>query len=258
VDTAIVGILAAVLGLMIGSFLTVVVDRVPKHGSVVRPRSRCPGCGTPVQVRDNIPVVSWVLLRGRCRSCGERISIRYPLIEAGTAGAFVAVAFVYEDTYVAVMLAAFAALLIAVSVIDLEHRIIPNRITYPAFPVFALAIVVGWLLDRPLDPARAGAGLLAYGGFYFVIAMIAPRGLGMGDVKLAGLIGLVLGSLGLRYVGVAAGAAILAGGLGAILALALGRGRKAAIPFGPYLGAGALVAIVWGASIAAWYLGRLS
>jgi leader peptidase (prepilin peptidase)/N-methyltransferase len=258
VDTAIVGILAAVLGLMIGSFLTVVVDRVPKHESVVRPRSRCPGCGAPVQVRDNVPVISWVLLRGRCRTCGERISPRYPLIEAGTAAAFVAVALVYEDTYVAGMLAAFTALLIAVSVIDLEHRIIPNRITYPAFPVFAVVIALGWLFDRPLDPARAGVGLLAYGGFYFVIAMIAPRGLGMGDVKLAGLIGLVLGALGLRYVGVAAGAAILAGGLGAIAALILGRGRKAAIPFGPYLAAGALVAIVWGAPIAAWYLDRIT
>jgi leader peptidase (prepilin peptidase) / N-methyltransferase len=258
VDTALVGILAAVLGLMIGSFLTVVVDRVPKHESVARPRSRCPGCGAQVRTRDNVPVISWLLLRGRCRSCGERISVRYPLIEAGTAATFVAVALVYDDLYVASMLAAFSALLIAVSVIDLEHRIIPNRITYPAFPVFAAVIVVGWLLDRPLDPPRAGVGLLAYGGFYFVIAMIAPRGLGMGDVKLAGLIGLVLGSLGLRYVGVAAGAAILAGGLGAIAALALGRGRKAAIPFGPYLAAGALVAIVWGAPIAAWYLDRIT
>jgi leader peptidase (prepilin peptidase)/N-methyltransferase len=258
VDTALVGILAAVLGLMIGSFLTVVVDRVPKHESVVRPRSRCPGCGAQVRTRDNVPVVSWLVLRGRCRSCGERISVRYPLIEAGTAAAFVAIGLVYDDLYVASMLAAFAALLIAVSVIDLEHKIIPNRITYPAFPVFAAVIVLGWLLDRPLDPPRAGIGLLAYGGFYFAIAMIAPRGLGMGDVKLAALIGLVLGSLGLRYVGVAAGAAILAGGLGAIAALAVGRGRKAAIPFGPYLAAGALIAIVWGAPIADWYLGRIS
>lgn len=257
-DTAFVGIVAAVLGLAVGSFLTVVVDRVPKKESIVRPRSRCPGCGAAVRARDNVPVVSWLLLRGRCRACGERISVRYPLIEAGTAVAFVAVALTYDDAYVAILLGAFAAVLIAVSAIDLELKIIPNRITYPAFPAFALAIVLGWMLDRPLDPARAGVGLLAYGGFYFVIAMIAPRGLGMGDVKLAGLIGLVLGSLGLRYVGVAAGAAILAGGLGAIVALALGRGRKAAIPFGPYLAAGALVSIVWGSSIAAWYLDRIS
>jgi leader peptidase (prepilin peptidase)/N-methyltransferase len=258
VDTAFVGIVAGVLGLAVGSFLTVVVDRVPKRESIVRPRSRCPGCGAAVRSRDNVPVLSWVLLRGRCRSCGARISVRYPLIEAGTAAAFFAVALVYDDLYVGAMLAAFAAVLIAVAAIDLEHRIIPNRITYPAFPAFAAAIVVGWLLDRPLDPARAGIGLLAYGGFYLLVAMIAPRGLGMGDVKLSGLIGLVLGSLGLRYVGVAAGAAILAGGLGGVVALALGRGRKAAIPFGPYLAAGAVVAIVWGAPIADWYLDRLN
>jgi leader peptidase (prepilin peptidase)/N-methyltransferase len=255
---AFVGIVAAVLGLAVGSFLTVVVDRVPKHESVVRPRSRCPRCGALVAGRDNVPVVSWLVLGGRCRGCRERISVRYPLIEVGTAIAFVGVALTYDDLYVASMLAAFSALLIAVSAIDLELKIIPNRITYPAFPVFAAAILLGWLLDRPLDPPRAGVGLLAYGGFYFVIAMIAPRGLGMGDVKLAGLIGLVLGSLGLRYVGVAAGAAILAGGIGALAALALGRGRKAAIPFGPYLAAGAVVAIVWGAPIAAWYLDRIT
>ncbi len=256
-ETALVGVLAAMFGLAIGSFLTVVVDRVPKKESIVAPRSRCPACGAAIRARDNVPVVSWVLLHGRCRVCAVHISARYPLIEAGTAASFVAVVLVYDDPYVAAMLAAFAAVLIAVAVIDLDHRIIPNRITYPAFPVFAIAIVVGWLLDRPLDPARAGVGLLAYGGFYFIIAMIAPRGLGMGDVKLAGLIGLVLGSLGLRYVGVAAAAAILAGGLGGIIALALGKGRKSAIPFGPYLAAGALVAIVWGAPIADWYLARL-
>jgi leader peptidase (prepilin peptidase)/N-methyltransferase len=257
VETALVGVLAALLGLAIGSFVTVVVDRVPKKESVVAPRSRCPACGAAIRARDNIPVLSWLLLRGRCRECGERISPRYPLIEAGTAAAFVAIVVVYDDAYVAAMLAGFAAVLIAVAVIDLEHRIIPNRITYPAFPVFAIVIVVGWVLDRPLDPARAGVGLLAYGGFYFIIAMIAPRGLGMGDVKLAGLIGLVLGSLGLRYVGVAAAAAILAGGLGGIVALMLGRGRKSAIPFGPYLAAGAVVGIVWGGPIAAWYLDRI-
>jgi leader peptidase (prepilin peptidase)/N-methyltransferase len=257
VETALVGVLAALLGLAIGSFVTVVVDRVPKKESVVAPRSRCPACGAAIRAWDNVPVLSWLLLRGRCRDCGERISARYPLIEAGTAASFVAIAIVYDYAYVAAMMAGFAAVLIAVAVIDLEHRIIPNRITYPAFPVFAVVIAVGWLLDRPLNPARAGVGLLAYGGFYFIIAMIAPRGLGMGDVKLAGLIGLVLGSLGLRYVGVAAAAAILAGGLGGIVALMLGRGRKSTIPFGPYLAAGALVAIVWGGPIAAWYLDRI-
>ena len=247
-------IVAAVLGLAIGSFLTVVVDRVPKKESIVSPRSRCPHCGAEIRNRDNVPVLSWLLLRGRCRSCGARVSVRYPLLEAGTGASFAGVAIVYPRVYVIAMLCAFCAVMLAVGAIDLEHRIIPNRITYPAFPVFAVAIVVGWALSQDLDPVRAAIGALAYGGAFLLIAIVAPRGLGMGDVKLTGLIGLVMGSLGLRYVGVAAGAAILLGGLGGVLALLGGRGRKSAIPFGPFLAAGALVAAFWGARIADWYL----
>jgi leader peptidase (prepilin peptidase)/N-methyltransferase len=254
VDTTVRAIVAAVLGLAIGSFLTVVVDRVPKKESIVSPRSRCPHCGAEIRNRDNVPVLSWLLLRGRCRSCGARVSVRYPLLEAGTGASFAGVAIVYPRVYVIAMLCAFCAVMLAVGAIDLEHRIIPNRITYPAFPVFAVAIVVGWALSQDLDPVRAGIGALAYGGAFLLIAIVAPRGLGMGDVKLTGLIGLVMGSLGLRYVGVAAGAAILLGGLGGVLALLGGRGRKSAIPFGPFLAAGALVAAFWGARIADWYL----
>jgi len=142
--------------------------------------------------------------------------------------------------------------------IDLELKIIPNRITYPAFPVFASAIVLGWAIGQALDPVRALLGAVAYGGVFLVIAFIAPRGLGMGDVKLTALIGLVMGSLGLGYVGVAAGAAILLGGIGGVAALLAGRGRKTAIPFGPFLAAGALVATLWGERIADWYLRALN
>jgi leader peptidase (prepilin peptidase)/N-methyltransferase len=254
VDTTVRAIVAAVLGLAIGSFLTVVVDRVPKKESIVSPRSRCPHCGAEIRNRDNVPVLSWLLLRGRCRSCGARVSVRYPLLEAGTGASFAGVAIVYPRVYVIAMLCAFCAVMLAVGAIDLEHRIIPNRITYPAFPVFAVAIVVGWALSQDLDPVRAAIGALAYGGAFLLIAIVAPRGLGMGDVKLTGLIGLVMGSLGLRYVGVAAGAAILLGGLGGVLALVRGRGRKSAIPFGPFLATGALVGVFWGARIADWYL----
>jgi leader peptidase (prepilin peptidase)/N-methyltransferase len=241
-------------GLVVGSFLTVVVDRIPKKESVVSPRSRCPHCDAEIRSRDNIPVLSWLLLRGRCRSCRARIPVRYPLLEAGTAASFVGVALVYPRVYVIAMLCAFSAVMLAVGAIDLELKIIPNRITYPAFPVFAVAIVVGWAIGQGLDPVRAAIGALAYGGVFLLIAVIAPRGLGMGDVKLTGLIGLVMGSLGLRYVGVAAGAAILLGGLGGVIALLAGRGRKSAIPFGPFLTAGALVALFWGEQIADWYL----
>lgn len=253
-DTALRAIVAAVLGLAVGSFLTVVVDRVPKKQSVVTPRSRCPSCGAEIRNRDNVPVLSWVLLGGRCRSCGAGIPARYPLLEAGTAAAFAGVAAVYPPLYLIAVLSVFSAVMIAVAAIDLELRIIPNRITYPAFPAFAALILVGWAFGQELSPARALVGALAYGGAFFVIAFIAPRGLGMGDVKLTALIGLVMGSLGLRYVGVAAGAAILLGGLGGLLALLAGRGRKSAIPFGPFLAAGALIGTLWGGPIAQWYL----
>jgi leader peptidase (prepilin peptidase) / N-methyltransferase len=247
-------IVAVPFGAVVGSFLTVVVDRVPKKESVISPRSRCPQCGTEIRSRDNIPVLSWLLLGGRCRSCRTRIPARYPLLEAGSAAIFGGVAAVYPAIFLIAMLCAFAAVMLAVAAIDLEHRIIPNRITYPAFPVFALAIVVGWALDQELDPVRALIGALAYGGAFLLIAFIAPRGLGMGDVKLTALIGLVMGSLGLRYVGVAAGGAILLGGMGGLVALLAGRGRKSAIPFGPFLSVGAVAAVLWGERIASWYL----
>jgi leader peptidase (prepilin peptidase)/N-methyltransferase len=254
VDALIRAVPAALFGLAIGSFLTVVVDRVPKKESIVSPRSRCPYCGAEIRTRDNFPVLSWLLLHGRCRNCRARIPARYPLLEAGTAASFAGVAIAYPRVYVIVMLCAFCAVMLAVGAIDLEHKIIPNKITYPAFPAFALVVVVGWAVGQDLDPVRASIGALAYGGAFLLIAIIAPRGLGMGDVKLTALIGLVMGSLGLRYVGVAAGAAVLLGGVGGILALLAGRGRKSAIPFGPFLTAGALVAVFWGERVADWYL----
>ena len=253
-DTGIRAVIAGIVGLAVGSFLTVVVDRVPKKTSVVSPRSRCPNCGAEIRNRDNIPVVSYILLRGRCHSCGERISARYPLLEALTAAVFAGTAIVYASIYLIAMLCVFGAVMLAVAAIDLELRVIPNRITYPAFPVFAIAIVAGWAVGQELSPAHALIGAVAYGGVFFVIALIAPRGLGMGDVKLTGLIGLVMGSLGLRYVGVAAGSAVLLGGVAGLVALASGRGRKSMMPFGPFLAAGALVAVFWGERLADWYL----
>lgn len=246
-------LVALPLGLAIGSFMTVVVSRVPAGESVVHPRSRCPRCGAEVRSRDNVPVLSWVLLRGRCRSCGERISPRYPLLELTTAALVVAAAVVYERPWVAIMIAVFLSLMPAIAWIDIEHRIIPNRITYPAFLGFAAYVVVAWLFDGGTDPMRALVGALLYGGVLFIVALVS-RGMGMGDVKLALVIGVVLGSLGLRYVGVAAAGAVLFGGLGGLVALAVGRDRKTMIPFGPYMAAGAVVAAFWGERIADWYL----
>ena len=244
-------------GLAIGSFMTVVVARVPAHESILSPRSKCPRCGAEIRNRDNVPVLGWVLLRGRCHACGERISVLYPLIEVATALLVAGALFTYDRIWLGVMVAALLALMPAISTIDIRYKLIPNAITYPAAIGFAAYIVVARLFDGGTDPIRALLGMLAYGGGLFLLAMIS-RGMGMGDAKLAVVIGLVLGSIGLGVVGVAAGAAIVLGGVGGVVALVIGLGRKARIPFGPYMAAGAVVAGFWGPSIADWYLGAFN
>jgi leader peptidase (prepilin peptidase)/N-methyltransferase len=245
---------AVPLGLAFGSFLTVVTHRVPKGESLVAPRSRCPECGTRLRNADNIPVVSWLLLRGRCRSCGARISPMYPLTEIATAGLFAAAALTFDRVWVSVMIAPFLGLMVALAIIDLRHRIIPNRVVYPSLLAFAAYIVIVGLAGGGLDVIRAALGMLAYGGVLLLVAIVSPKGMGMGDVKLAALIGLVLGSVGLRYVTVAAGAGVLLGGVGAVVALIAGASRKNAIPFGPFLVAGALVAAFLAPQISSVYL----
>jgi leader peptidase (prepilin peptidase)/N-methyltransferase len=245
--------LFAAFGLAFGSFLTVVVHRTPRRESVAAGRSRCPACGATVRARHNVPVVSYALLRGRCRDCGSAISPEYPLTEAATAVLFAGAAVAVKDPYRAGVIAVFLGVMLAAALTDIHHRVIPNAIVFPSLMGFAAALVVGAVLGR-VDLLDAGVGFLAFGGGLFVVALISPRGMGMGDVKLAALIGLVLGALGLRYVVVAAGLAVLGGGLGGLVALAAGRSRKAAIPFGPYLAAGAVASALWGGPIARAYL----
>ena len=248
----------AVFGLVFGSFLTVVIHRVPRKESVVAPRSRCPRCGTEVRALDNIPVISWLLLRGRCRACGEPISAEYPLTEAATAGLFAGAAAAIEPVFAAAVVAPVLGILLALGVIDARHRIVPNAVTYPALVLSLVALTAGHLLGGGVDVLDGLIGLAAYAGPLFFLALLMPGGMGMGDVKLAALIGLVLGSLGLRYVAVAAGLGILAGGVGGILAMALFRyGRKQTIPFGPYLAAGGVGAALFGGPLARAYLSLL-
>jgi leader peptidase (prepilin peptidase)/N-methyltransferase len=200
-------------------------------------------------------VLSWLLLRGRCRSCGNRISPEYPLTELASAGLFVAAGLSFDSLALAVPAAIFLALLLAVALIDARHRIVPNRIVYPALLVLAPAVVVGDLVDVGVDAPRAFIGLLAYAIPLLLVALAVPGGMGMGDVKLAALIGLSLGGLGLSYVVVAAGLGILGGGVGALVAVAVFRfGRRQQLPFGPYLAAGAAVALLAGDAIADAYL----
>ncbi len=250
--TAILLVLLAVFGLAIGSFMTVVAARVPSGESVVRPRSKCPSCGAEIRNRDNIPVLGWLLLHGRCRDCHATIPIRYPLLELSTAALIVGSFVVYDNLWVAAGVAALLALMPVISVIDIEHRIIPNKIVYPALVVFPVYLVGAKLAGAPVDLLRMVIGFLAYGGALFIVALIS-RGMGMGDVKLAALIGVVLGSLSLGQVGVAAGAAIVFGGMGAVIALLRGAGRRGAMPFGPFLAAGAVVGAFWGVQLADWY-----
>jgi leader peptidase (prepilin peptidase)/N-methyltransferase len=246
------------LGLIFGSFLTVVIGRLPRGESIVRPRSRCPACGAEIRARDNIPVVSWLLLRGRCRACGERISAEYPLVELATGTLFAATVALVDPLYAASLAAPFVGIMLAIAVIDARHRVVPNRIVYPSLALFAVAIVVGDLAGGGVDALGAGLGLALYGVPLLLVAVAVPQGMGMGDVKLAALIGLVLGSFGLSYVGVAAGVGVIGGGIGALVALAiLGAGRKDQIPFGPFLAGGAVVATLVGPRIADLYLSLL-
>ena len=246
-------LVALPFGLAVGSFMTVAVHRLPKGESVLSPRSRCPSCGVELRNRDNIPVVSWFLLRGKCHHCGAPISVEYPLTELATAALVVGAAIVYESVWLIVAVGALLSMMPAISLIDIRHHIIPNKLMYPSLIGFPVFLVAARVFGAPVDLTRAGIGFLAFGGGLFLVAFIS-RGMGMGDVKLAALIGLVLGSLGLGYVGVAAGAAIVFGAVGAIVALLVGRSRKSAIPFGPYLALGAVVAAFWGQQLADRYI----
>ena len=232
-------VFAAPLGLIIGSFLNVVAYRVPRGESLVRPRSRCTACGAEVRPYDNVPVLSWLVLRGRCRSCREPISVRYPIVELLTAAIFSAVVVKDGASLRLLVDLPFAAMLIAVADIDLEHKIVPNRILLPlaVWGVAATALV---------DPHALPSGLIAgagAGGFLLVAAIAYPAGMGMGDVKLAGVMGLYLG---LSVVPAMALAFVAGSVVGVALLIRAGGGRGHGIPFAPFLALGALVALLAG------------
>ena len=246
---AVGAVFAGALGAVVGSFLNVVAYRLPKGISLVRPSSQCPSCGTAVKPYDNVPVFGWLALRGRCRSCRAPISARYPVVEAITAALAVAVVLVKHSTHDIVLGLALVAILVPVALIDFDHRIIPNKITLPAA---VAALVLGALTDPAALPEQLIAGAAA-GGFLLVFVLAYPRGMGMGDVKLAGVLGLYLG----RAVAVALLAGVAAGTVvGALVMARLGvqRGRKTAVPFGPFLALGGLIALVVGPQIVHWYL----
>jgi leader peptidase (prepilin peptidase)/N-methyltransferase len=236
-------------GLIIGSFLNVVAYRLPRNESLVAPGSHCTSCGTPVKPYDNLPLIGWLLLRGRCRACQAQISARYPLVEAVTAILAVAVILVKSSPHDIALGLALVVVLVPVALIDFDHRIIPNKIMLPA----AIAALVIGLITRPSGvPEQLIAGAAA-GAFFLVFAVAYPRGMGMGDVKLAAVLGLFLG----RSVAVALIVGVFVGAVvgGIVMArLGVAKGRKTAVPFGPFLAFGGVVGLLVGPTIVHWYL----
>lgn len=253
---------AGVIGLLIGSFLNVVVWRVPRGESVVRPPSACPRCHHAIRARDNVPVVSWLVLRGRCRDCGEPISARYPLVEAATGVLFAATAWLTGPAWILPGLLYLVAISVALALIDVDVKRLPDAIVLPSYPVaLALLTLASW---NPGGDSDWGALLRALIGgvvlylVYFVTVLVYPAGMGFGDVKLAGVLGLYLGWFGWGALAVGWFSAFLLGGLFSVVLLVTGRaGRKTGIPFGPWMLAGAFVGIVAGEAVGQWYLGIL-
>jgi leader peptidase (prepilin peptidase) / N-methyltransferase len=253
--TALVAAISGVYGLVIGSFLNVVIWRVPRHDSIVKPPSHCPVCDAKIANRDNIPVVSWLLLRGRCRSCDAAISVRYPFVELLTGVLFAAVGARFAHSWALPAYLVLAGALIALSAIDLEHYLLPNRILYPADGAVVVLLAAASAAEHDWGAfARATiAGAIAF-AIFLTIHLVSPRGMGFGDVRLSFLLGFSLGWLGWGEV---------AGGLfsgflyGAVVGVALiafkVKGRKQQIPFGPYLAAGAMTFVLFGEPIVDWY-----
>jgi leader peptidase (prepilin peptidase)/N-methyltransferase len=253
--TAYVILVSAGFGLIIGSFLNVVVWRVPRGESVVRPPSACPSCGHAIRPRDNIPVLGWLLLHGKCRDCSAPISARYPLVEAATGALFAVMAARFGASLELPAYLYLAAVGMALALIDLDVKRLPDVLTLPSYAVGAVLLGIA-SLDDPGQLLRAGLGALAMFGVYFALCLAYPAGMGFGDVKLSGVLGLYT-----AWLSWGAWAAclllgfFLGGAFGIGLVLLRKGGRKTAVPYGPFMLLGALLAILWGQSLVDAYLG---
>lgn len=256
-------VFAGLVGLAVGSFLNVVVWRVPRGESVVTPASACPRCGHAIRRRDNVPVLSWLVLRGRCRDCRAPIAARYPLVEASTGVLFALTAWwcaAQDQVWLLPALAYFVAMAVALALIDVDVHRLPDAIVLPSYVVVsALLALASWAPGQESDwgallqALLAGVALLA---FYFVVKVVYPAGMGLGDVKLAGVLGLYLGWVGWGAVLIGWFAAFVFGGVYAIALVVAGRaGRGSGIPFGPWMLVGAAVGIAAGEQLWSAYLG---
>ena len=250
-------ILAFLLGLIFGSFGTVAAHRIPRRETIVTGRSKCPNCGRQIKAHENIPVVSYLALRGKCPGCGTRIPLRYPLTELATAVLFALSVVKFEVSVTAAVYAGFFWALVVLTVIDLEHKLLPNRIVYPTFIAGWAGLVAAALIDGDTERLRSAAiGAVVFGGFLFAVAFIYPAGMGGGDVKLAFVLGSFVGYAG----GVGAVLAgmflsfLLGGAIGIVAIRLSGAGRKTQIPFGPFLALGSVIAIFLGERIADAYV----
>jgi leader peptidase (prepilin peptidase)/N-methyltransferase len=261
---AVFAALAGILGLIFGSFGTVVAHRIPRRESFVRGRSKCPACGQAIAVRDNLPVLSFLVQRGRCRNCRAPISWRYPAMEIATAVLFVTAALRFGISIEAVVYAALFWTLVVLAAIDLEHKLLPNRVVFPAFVVGWAGLALGAIIDgSPERLIDAGIGAVTFGGVLFLVAFISTfiygeeQGMGWGDVKLAFVLGTFLGyigGIGVTLVGMFL-AFLLGGVTGVVIMVATGGNRRSQLPFGPFLASGTIIAIVAGIPLLNAYLG---
>jgi len=249
--------IAFVLGSVVGSFLNVCIARIPLGESVVRPSSRCPKCLSPILWFQNVPLFSYVFLRGRCARCGQAISIRYPFVELLSGLLFVTIVWRFGIGWTTCYYWIFVAMLIVATFIDFDHQIIPNAITLPGIIIgFAGSFVVPWLgwLDSLLGVLLGGGSLWLVAILYF--AMTKTEGMGMGDVKMLGMIGAFLGAHKILLVVLLS--SMVGASIGIIVMMIGGKDRKLAIPFGPYLAFGAIISLIWGDALISWYFSYFS
>lgn len=246
---------AFVLGAVVGSFLNVCIYRIPAGESIVSPRSRCPRCGTPIRWYQNIPILSWIFLRGRCASCQLRIPIRYALVEALTGLLFAMVLYSFGIHWATVVFWVFVSLLVTITFIDLDHQIIPDVISLPGIVLgFGASFLLPWV-----SWSDSLLGILLGGGSLFLVAvgyefLTKKEGMGGGDIKLLAMLGAFLGwkaVLPIIFV-----SSLLGTLVGVPLMLIKGADGKLAIPFGPFLAGGAVIWLFWGELLAGWYLQR--
>lgn len=248
---------SALIGMIIGSFLNVVAYRVPLGKSVVRPGSACTACGAPIRASDNIPVISWLRLRGKCRDCGSPVSHRYAVVEGASGLLFGLIAWWVGPTALLPGYLFFAGTTIALILTDLDHKRLPDRIVFTGTGLTVALFIGGSVLESQTDQLPvAFLGGLVYLVLFFVLFMVTPGGFGFGDVKLAFLLGFVMAYSGWPELVVGIFLAFLLGGLaGTAIMLFTKRGRKAKMPFGPAMMGAAWLGALWGDSIASWYLG---